>query len=188
VLALAGCGGSNRSAERTALLDALGRDPRTYLYYRARLWWGRDTAIRVAVLRAHGDSALVEVRAPTGRQRVRLERDAAAGTWTVSSLGARGDRAVDGPTAYRTARGPERARIAAAYESNRPCEPVTVHVSRVDAAYASATGGPACGNGASLLVRERGRWTLVSYPSAVFACRAGPPGVIRSLFGRCLIG
>jgi hypothetical protein len=179
----AGCGGS----ERPAITDALRLDARTYLFYSAPIWWGRPVETRVVSLRRDGDRAVAELVAPPGRQRVVLER--VDGDWTVLTVSGATRSEVTGPAAFRTAVGPERAEIATAFEEDhKACEPVTAHVSRIDGRYASATGGPACGEGVSLLLREHGRWTLVSYPSRVFACRAGPPGVMRSLFGRCVIG
>jgi hypothetical protein len=187
VLAALLAGGCGDRSELPAIGDALRSDARTYLYYRAPAWWGRRVETRIVTVRRDGDRATAEIVAPTGRQRVVLER--VDGSWTVASVDGTTRHAVVGPTAFRTAVGPERAEIATAFEEgHKACEPVIAQVSRVDRRYASATGGPACGNGISLVVRDHGRWLLVSYPSRVFACRAGPPGVMRSLFGRCLIG
>jgi hypothetical protein len=183
-LLAAGCGGRS---ERPAIADALRLDARTYFFYSAPGWWGRRVETRLDAVRIDGDRAVAEVVSPAGRQRVLLER--VEGSWSVARVAGRRRSEVTGPPAFRTAVGPERAEIATAFEEgHKACEPVTAHVSRVDRRYASATGGPACGDGVSLLVREHMRWMLVSYPSRIFSCRAGPPGVMRSLFGRCLIG
>jgi hypothetical protein len=183
--------------QRDPVTPILARSPRTLLYYRAALWWGARGRVQVDLIRRTGAWTVARIRSPTVVQWVLLRRrrivDAvpvtvrrffcrAAPPHVLDRLGgcrtsgrSSWDFPIAGPLDRRPATATERRRIP------RRC--TRVFVSRLDPAYAQAEG---CYLSGATALYHHGREVDIEIDG--FPCRDAPPGIIRSLHGRCLAG
>ena len=177
-----------------AILAALALSPLSLYHYRAEAWWGRPVDVRVALVRVDGRWAAAKVTAPTGVQWVLLH-DGQVVDWVAGRamrfyckvapprvipelVGGcqvyghyRDDVAIVGPT--------DRRRVRGRFPN---CAAPTIYISRLDPSYAEVDDCTASG-GAFLLHHGR----VVGLEIDGFGCASAPPGIIRSLHGRCLL-
>jgi hypothetical protein len=94
---------------------------------------------------------------------------------------------VQGPVHIRVPTPPERAAIVRV-EAPRRCPRYGIRISTVDGRY-GVVHFPRCRhlNGFVIVRRSAGGWREINGGSDVFPCPTLPPGVVRSLAGRCLL-
>jgi hypothetical protein len=207
ILALSGCGGGGN---QTAAIDqAIESSPLTYYHFRSAAWWGRPVTVTTELLHRSSSDAVATVFVRSGGRTIASETFhlvKAGGTWTVSGSEATATGSdtqygsVSGPVATRPPTAAERAAVTAgalrSFPGESHCLRFGISVSRLDATWATATirfVGPhriECAvTGTPLLHLVPGRgWRMVAIGTSGFACAKAPPGVLRSLFGRCSVG
>lgn len=175
----------------------LDRSPGTLLYYRAALWWGAPGRVGLNFVRRDGAWTAAKITAPHEHQWVflngrRLVASDCEGVppavvhrlvgschrvpplWAIE---------VVGPTYRRRPTAAERRGILAHCGRSS----VEVWVSRLDPRY--ATTFSCYGSGAvSLYHRGPNGWRETSLEIDGFSCTEAPPGIIRSVHGRCILG
>jgi hypothetical protein len=176
------------------VLAALALSPVSLYHYRAAAWWGRPVQVRVALVRVDGDWAAAKITAPTGTQWVLVHRGKVV-TWVVGKatrfychtapprvipqlVGGcqiygryQDDVEIVGPTARRRVQG-----------RFRGCRAPLIFASRVDPSYEEVDNCAVSG-GSYFLHHGRIVQEEIDGPG----CDWAPPGVIRSLHGRCLL-
>jgi hypothetical protein len=177
-----------------AALAALSLSPLSLYHYRATVWWGRPAPVRVVLIRTDGDWAAAKVTAPGATQWVLLHRDRLV-TWVADHasrfycndappgvvhalVGAcqtyvhfQDDVAIRGPT--------DRHRVSRRFGR---CAAPIVYASRLDPSYTEVENCAASG-GTYFLHRGKVIELEIDGPG----CDWAPPGIIRSLHGRCLL-
>ncbi len=177
-----------------AIVAALALSPISLYHYRAEAWWGRPVDVRVALVRTVGAWSAAKVTAPTGTQWLLL-RDGKVVDWVVGRamrfyckvapprviaelVGGcqiyghyRDDVEIVGPT--------DRRQVSGRF---RGCAAPRIFVSRLDPTYAEVDN---CAQSGGAYLLHRGR--TIGLEVDGFGCSAAPPGVIRSLHGRCLL-
>jgi hypothetical protein len=198
VAAVVGCGGSHTS-NRAAILAALKASPTTYLHYTSRSW-GHQLGI-VTQVQVNGEHATALI---TGRhllkERVSLRRH--QGVWRITSDGG---GVINGSRAERPATASELTAISTvaehAYPQAKGCITYAAHISTLNPQYAEvdyvypkaaldnlrSKCARFVGNGVDIYVHAgtAGWRHLISGDQ--FQCNDAPPGVVRSLFGSCLL-
>jgi hypothetical protein len=199
VLVLLAFGGSVSPLQR-----AVEASPYTYYHFSGAGWWGEPVALQTRVVHASSDLADIEILAradgKTVGWRERLSLARRNGRWAIRvPLIDPNFGAILGPKSTLKPTAQERAQVSAAgfgeLKGDSDCVRFTISVSRVDARYATASlelFGPRkaqCEASSALLFTRAGSgvWRYLGAGSAPFPCTSAPAGVIRSLFGVCLI-
>ena len=168
-----------------AILAALAASPLSLYHYRAQIWWGRPAAVQVALVRRAGDWAAAKITAPTGHQWAFVHgRQVAADcedfpAAVVRRLVRSCDRVppdwsitVSGPT--------DRRRVNRRF---RHCAAPVVYASRLDGSWMEVDNCAPQSGGTYYLHDGRVVASEIDGP----ACDWAPPGIIRSLHGRCAL-
>jgi len=202
-LALGGCGSSGGSVEQ-AIKSSLV----TYYAYTDPAWWGGPVKVETRLL--HNSSRAAEATVSVvahgetvATQTIHLTRT--AGNWDVDDSEKTATRpqgyygTIAGPPAARPPTPAERRRIVSGVLETHPgesgCLRFAIAVSTIDPAFASVTlravgaDRASCAvDGVLLVGREPdGTWQPQESGRNPFTCHHAPPGVLRSLFGRCWI-
>lgn len=162
--------------------------------------------VRTSSLDVSGDTATGAVDVFAAEKRIRSERVTLVrqgGGWLVTrvtgTVPSTGPAVVlSGPKATRAPTGDERAslsRFVLEYLGiPASCVQLSIAVSSVDSHLASVSErfvGPhanTCGsNGVDVFLRSPTGWHLIGSASEGFECRVSPAGVLRSLFGGCVL-
>jgi hypothetical protein len=177
-----------------AILAALALSPMSMYHYRAAVWWGRPVQVRVALVRVDGDWAAAKVTAPTGAQWVLVHRGRVL-TWVARTavqfychdappgvirrlVGGcetygrhQDDVVIIGPT--------DRRRVSGHFPH---CTAPVIYASRLDPSWTQVENCTASG-GTFFLHHGKVVQLEIDGPG----CAGAPPGIIRSLHGRCLL-
>jgi hypothetical protein len=177
-----------------AIVAALALSHVSLYHYRAPIWWGRKADVRIALVRRDGDWAAAKLTAPSETQWLLLHRDrvvtwvapyastfycgdAPAGVirrlvgWCQKAFRHQDDVAILGPTARRRVRG-----------TFRGCAHPIVYASRLDPSWKEVDG---CASSGGSYFLHGGKIVQLEVDGP--GCDWAPPGIIRSLHGRCLL-
>jgi hypothetical protein len=181
-------------SEMAEIVAALALSPISLYHYRAPIWWGRKVEVRIALVRREGDWSAAKITAPTGTQWVLLHRRRVV-TWVtqhavefycrdappgvivrlVGGCQLTGRYAEDVVILGRT----DRRRVAGSF---RGCLHPIVYASRLDPSWTEVDN---CATSGGDYFLHHGK--LVQLEIDGPGCNWGPPGIIRSLHGRCLL-
>jgi hypothetical protein len=166
------------------ILAALALSPVSLYHYRAEAWWGRPVQVRVALVRRDGQWAAAKITAPTGHQwafvhrgRVVADCQDVPGAVVRALVGSCGrvppdwSITVGGPT--------DRRRVTRRFSH---CAAPIVWASRLDASWTEVDNCAVSGGSYFL---HRGK--IVEEEIDGPGCDWAPPGIIRTLHGRCLL-